>query len=206
MKEQRFYSGWSAGRKRICRLFCAGIFGLVCGAALCGFSVAASSESFPSYVEIPARGNYTIGEDAETIYEDGTATTGTEFYLRIENEADSNSPGVEDDLPSGGGSTGEDIGTGIVIPENPGTGIEVPVTPDPADTTPGVTPGVSESEEPYTGSSQPVTSGTDYVDGALPKTGDYGMDSRVLLLAALVFGTGYLTCDYYEKRYEKKTV
>ena len=36
--------------------------------------------------------------------------------------------------------------------------------------------------------------------GKLPKTGDYGMDKNVLLLAALIFGSGYLACEYYEKK------
>lgn len=36
--------------------------------------------------------------------------------------------------------------------------------------------------------------------GKLPKTGDYGMDKNALLLAALIFGSGYLACEYYEKK------
>jgi hypothetical protein len=33
-----------------------------------------------------------------------------------------------------------------------------------------------------------------------PKTGDYGPDKTVLFELALLFGAGYLLCDYYEKR------
>jgi hypothetical protein len=42
------------------------------------------------------------------------------------------------------------------------------------------------------------------LDGNLPKTGDYGPDKIVLCELALLFGTGYLLCDFYEKRTEKK--
>jgi hypothetical protein len=40
-------------------------------------------------------------------------------------------------------------------------------------------------------------------NGNLPKTGDYGPDKIVLFELALLFGTGYLVCDHYEKKHER---
>jgi hypothetical protein len=39
-----------------------------------------------------------------------------------------------------------------------------------------------------------------------PKTGDYGPDKTVLFELALLFGAGYLLCDYYEKRLKESSL
>jgi hypothetical protein len=45
-----------------------------------------------------------------------------------------------------------------------------------------------------------VTATPQAASGSLPKTGDYGWDKNLFFLAALLFGSGYLTCEYYERK------
>jgi hypothetical protein len=127
-------------------------------------------------VEVPEKGEYKMGGDNPAVDHDGKLQTGTEFYLRIENPK----PVVK----SSGGSSGG------------GGGSSDDSSSEPQSITYANFPmGNDELEELGELADQ---------DGNLPKTGDYGPDKIVLCELALLFGTGYLLCDYYEKRNEKK--
>jgi hypothetical protein len=193
--------------------------GLVWMTACCGFMMvqvpfgaqAAQSsvaETIPPYVEVPEKGEYKMGGDNPAVGHDGKLQTGTEFYLRIENPKsviqDSGGSGSSGGSGNNGGS-GNSGGSG----SNGGSGNR------------GTSRGSRNSGGSDDSSAKPRSityanfpMGNDVEmeelgeladqDGNLPKTGDYGPDKIVLCELALLFGTGYLLCDYYEKRNEKK--
>jgi hypothetical protein len=140
---------------------------------------AQTAQTVPPYVEVPNAGEYKMGGDNPAVNQDGKMQTGTDFYLRIENPRRGGSSGGSSDGSSGsdgnGGSSTSSVGAQSITYAN------FPM-------------GNDELEELGDLADQ---------DGNLPKTGDYGLDKIVLCELALLFGTGYLICDQYEKKHEK---
>jgi hypothetical protein len=181
--------------------------GLVWMTACCGFMMvqvpfgaqAAQSsvaETIPPYVEVPEKGEYKMGGDNPAVGHDGKLQTGTEFYLRIENPKSV----IQDSGGSGSsGGSGNNGGSG-----NRGTSR--------GSRSSGGSDDSSAKPRSITYANFPMGNDVEMEalgeladqDGNLPKTGDYGPDKIVLCELALLFGTGYLLCDYYEKRNEKK--
>jgi hypothetical protein len=139
---------------------------------------AQTAETVPPYVEVPNAGEYKMGGDNPAVEHDGKLETGTDFYIRIENLRRNHSS-------SGGGS-----GSGSDEPGGSSTSSSEPQSITYAN----FPMGNDELEELGELADQ---------DGNLPKTGDYGPDKIVLYELALLFGTGYLLCDQYEKKHKK---
>jgi hypothetical protein len=218
-------------KKKNCFLLAA----VVCGAIWYSF-FSTAAETVPSYVEIPGKGEYTMG--GESTAGDGDTKLGTKFYLRIENpirltETETSGETEEETQP---GTEKETSGeTEARTPEKPGTEKET------SGETETELPGESESEcsweteamtevktpkeDEASGETEAVTETdaspkkhrkadtpdeteseieSETESGKLPKTGDYGLDKKGFLWAALIFGAGYLICDSYEKKYAKK--
>ena len=145
-----------------------------------------ASATMPSDIRLPERGEYTMGEDSSDFT--------TDFYLRIENPKpeepgqddsrqdkpdqntpDQNKPGTDDSNKNQGGT--DDTGhKGSHDHGHSG----------------GDTGSADTETEPGVGAAS--------ISGALPKTGDYGLNKNLFLVSALLFGSAYLLCDYYEKR------
>jgi hypothetical protein len=162
--------------------------GLVFLAACCSFMMArvpfgaeaaqSVAETIPPYVEVPEKGEYKMGGDNPAVDHDGKMQTGTEFYLRIENP--------KSIVKNSGGGSSRDSGSSGGSDDSSSKPQSITYANFPM--------GNDELEE----------LGMQDQNGNLPKTGDYGPDKIVLCELALIFGTGYLLCDCYEKRNEKK--
>jgi hypothetical protein len=142
------------------------------------------AETIPPYVEVPEKGEYKMGGDNPAVDHDGKLQTGTEFYLRIENP--------KSVIKNSGGSNG---GRGTSRGSRSSGGSDDSTSEPQSITYANFPMGNDELEELGELADQ---------NGNLPKTGDYGPDKIVLCELALLFGTGYLLCDIYEKRNEKK--
>jgi hypothetical protein len=62
----------------------------------------------------------------------------------------------------------------------------------------------SETEQEQDQDTQENNNNQTKNSSSLPKTGDYGMNKNGFLFASLLFGAGYLICDGYERKNEKK--
>jgi hypothetical protein len=145
----------------------------------------AAEDGIPPYVESPVPGSYTIGGENNVQNTDGHARTGTEFYLLIENP-DTDETGQDRNQTSAGVYYRGQLVSGS-------SGYSGGSTPG------GLTTGGTAQSGVTVGSLSSGLPGT--FDSGYPKTGDYGPDKALLLTAALLFGTCYLLCDYYEKKY-----
>jgi hypothetical protein len=100
------------------RKFLAAFLGVVLSISLAPSALAAESSTqssdVPSYVEIPKKGTYTMDGESKSEYDNGEYRMGTDFYLYIENEKNTEEPKAPKD---------DTIGT----PEEPSDGNELPL-------------------------------------------------------------------------------
>lgn len=146
------------------------------------FLLTVNASTIPPYVETPEEGEYKMGGESGVTEEDGHLKLGTDFYIYIENPVVMESPLIEETTES-----------------NPN-----PITPPAAPLgSSSETETANETEAPNETEATNETQASKN-SGSLPKTGDYGLDKNGFLFASLLFGAGYLVCDSYEKKNEKK--